>query len=257
MNYRFMIDTALDFIRKRYDKRHNPVVGDTVCVICAGNGNIYSASNEYITRDDVKENIHAEITAIRKMQADGQNVIKAITVYNSCSGTPLLPCNGCIAHILALSPENVNTLVITPNGNIPVTEVGRYSAGIEYSNTRVAGGGYSVYTTIPEISRGASLYINPNGGFGPAMNAAPPNQLAYPKPVDSSLVYPGNMNQRSVMPPVRRSVQMPPQRSVQNPVNNLPPLTGQKAGVSAARMSQNGVNNLLKSKLSTLFSDEE
>ena len=114
MNYRFRIDIAVDAIRKRYDKRHNPVPGDTVCVICAGNGNIYKGFNEYITSGNVSQNVHAEISAVKMMLDEGQSKIKAMIVYNSCSVSPLLPCNGCIDYVLSLNPENKDTVVVTP-----------------------------------------------------------------------------------------------------------------------------------------------
>lgn len=234
MNYGFMIDTAVDVIRKRYDKRHNPVVGDTVCVICAGNGNIYTASNEYVNVNGITENVHAELNAIRKMQADGQTRIKAVTVFNSCSVTPLLPCNGCIMYILGLHPENVSTLVVTPNGNMLITDVSRFAAGPDLSRKRTSMTGYSVYTEFPENNRGASLYNNPSGSLMPE-----------PAPVTNSQIYgrpPVIMN-----PPVSAAVRM-----------NRSAAAGKvSAGNVPVAGKQNGVNNILKNKLSALFEEED
>lgn len=225
-----MIDTALDVIRKRYDKRHNPVAGDTVCVICAGNGNIYTASNEYIKDENSSENIHAEIIALKKMQEEGITQIKALTVFNACTATPLLPCNDCISYILSLNPENYHALIVTPNGNIFITDVGRFAAGTDYSRVRSSQSPYSVYTDIPDHSRGASLYINPSGGFGPAMN---------------------NPANRPVSRPAYPQVSMPqPAMRVYGPGP-----AKQAADSPALHANQNGVNNLLKSKLTTLFQD--
>lgn len=172
MNYRFMIDIVIDAIRKRYDKRHNPVPGDTECVICAGNGNIYIGSNEYVTIGNVSQNVHAEISAIKKMTGDGQTKIRAIIVFNACSVSPLLPCNGCIEYILSIDPENTGTVVVTPSGNMLITDVSRFAAGTECQTRRDDSGFCSVYTSVPDFNRGASLYsVSPDGRFPPG-NAA-------------------------------------------------------------------------------------
>ena len=234
MNYRFMIDTAIDVIRKRYDKRHNPLPGDTVCVICAGNGNVYTACNEYVVKDDVSENVHAEINALKKMKADGLTKIKAVTVFNSCSITPILPCNGCISCILGMNPENSHALVVTPNGNIPITEVGRYAAGTDHSQTRMSGGYYSVYTAVPETNRGASLYTAP-----------PVNQMSRPsagyRPAYMRQTTQGNMAYFSRQSAAHYGSKTAGPASMRVPV----------------RPNQNGVNNLLKNKLNTLFEEDD
>ena len=232
MNYKFMIDTAIDVIRKRYDKRHNPLPGDTVCVICAGNGNVYTACNEYVVKEDVSENVHAEINALKKMQADGLTKIKAVTVFNSCSITPILPCNGCISYILGMNPENSHALVVTPNGNIPITEVGRYAAGPDRSQTRMSGGYYSVYTAVPETNRGASLYT------------APPVSQTNSMSRQSAGYRPGYMKMQTTQMAAYMSRQTAAQAG---PVSMRAPV----------RPNQNGVNNLLKNKLNTLFEEDD
>ena len=232
MNYRFMIDTAIDVIRKRYDKRHNPLPGDTVCVICAGNGNVYTACNEYVVKEDVSENVHAEINALKKMQADNLTKIKAVTVFNSCSITPILPCNGCISYILGMNPENSHALVVTPNGNIPITEVGRYAAGPDRSQTRMSGGYYSVYTAVPETNRGASLYT------------APPVNQINSMSRQAAGYRPGYMKMQTTQMAAYMSRQT---AAKAGPVSMRAPV----------RPNQNGVNNLLKNKLNTLFEEDD
>lgn len=228
-----MIDTAVDVIRKRYDKRHNPVAGDTVCVICSGNGTVYTASNEYVFRGETTENIHAEIIALKKMQEDGQTKVKAVTVFNSCTSTPLLPCNGCISCILSLNPENVHALVVTPNGNMLITDVGRFAAGPDFSQTRMSGGYYSVYTDFPDTNRGASLYSNPSGGFMPNMSMQ----------VNMPPVYGQNVSDNTASP-----VKYTPENT---PKSVSPPQRSEQM-----KMSRNGVNNILKNKLNSLFNED-
>ena len=238
MNYKFMIDTAIDVIRKRYDKRHNPLPGDTVCVICAGNGNVYTASNEYVVKDNVSENVHAEINALKKMQADGLTKIKAVTVFNSCTITPILPCNGCITFITSLNPENSHALIVTPNGNIPITEVSRYAAP-DRSQSRVASSYYSVYTSLPASNRGASLYTGPSGQpYSQTSRSITSNQPVYYRRSQPN----GNMSAMSGLVGVSYS-----SRTANTAI----------AGKGPVRANQNGVNNLLKNKLSTLFEDDD
>lgn len=231
MNYRFLLDTAIDTIRKRYDKRHNPVMGDTVCVICAGNGNIYTGINEYILKENYSENIHAELDALKKMQADGQTVVKALTVFNSCNISPILPCNGCIKYILSLNDENRNTIVVTPNGNMYMTDVSKFAAGVDNFQTRHAESQYSVYTNVPEPNRGASLYMNP-----PEMMTQRMNQSGM---MNVSAGMPGNANNPSVY---------------SGNFNNMP--NGNVPVSQHIRTNQNGVNKLLKNKLNNLLDDE-
>ena len=238
MNYRFMIDTAIDVIRKRYDKRHNPLPGDTVCVICAGNGNVYTACNEYVVKEDVSENVHAEINALKKMQSEGFTKVKAVTVFNSCSITPILPCNGCISYILGMNPENAHALVVTPNGNIPITEVGRYAAGTDHSQTRMSGGYYSVYTAVPETNRGASLYT------------APPVNQSNSMSGQAAGYRPGYMKMQTTQ---MNAAYMPRQSAAAYRNSSAVPVSMRVP----VRPNQNGVNNLLKNKLNTLFEEDD
>lgn len=166
MAYGFIIDKAIEMINKRYDKGHNPVMGDTVCVVLTADGKIYTGQNRYVypnnSTSGIQNNIHAEEEAVRSMKADGEKVIRAITVFDSCSGQPILPCNGCINLIMSLDQENVNSLIVTPSGNIRITDVHMYAAPVQMHMNMP---GYSVYNNIPEHNRGASLYTNPGSSY--------------------------------------------------------------------------------------------
>ncbi|WP_156036887.1 hypothetical protein [Ruminococcus sp. HUN007] len=238
MNYRFMIDTAIDVIRKRYDKRHNPLAGDTVCVICAGNGNVYTAYNEYVVKDDSSENVHAEINALKKMQADGITKIKAVTVFNSCTVIPILPCNGCISYIMGINPENSRALIVTPNGNIPITDVGRYAAVPDRMMPGMSKG-YSVYTTVPESNRGASLYMAPQG--------MPNTGMSSPVSRNNPVYLRSNAMQSNMSYVSGQYGMMSGNMRSNAPVSMR----------AAVRPNQSGVNNLLKNKLNTLFEDTD
>ena len=70
---------------------------DTVCSIESGSGRIYTG----ISRADMNALIHAEVDAVRNMQAAGENVIKALLLISTQNRTPMLPCNNCLGYILS------------------------------------------------------------------------------------------------------------------------------------------------------------
>ncbi len=195
MDYRFLIDTAIDLIKKRYTNSTPPVVGDTVCVIYAGNGKIYTGINTYVVSGNLQNNIHAEIDAVNKMRSEGESKIIAMTVFNSCNISPILPCNSCINMILTLSFENTGTLVVTHNGAINITDIGRYVStpsnnAYQMPGNSMAGNNYSIYHNIPETNRGSSLYINPNArneSIGYVNNMNMPNQSTFVQPMTNSV----------------------------------------------------------------------
>lgn len=125
MAYGFLIETAIDTVRKRYSNGSSPHMVDTVCVVCSGSGKIYTGINIINNNGNFPENVHAEIDVINKMRAEGETIVRAITVFNSCNVSPILPCNGCIGMIMSMNPENANAQIVTPSGNIRITDVGR------------------------------------------------------------------------------------------------------------------------------------
>ena len=168
MAYNFLIETAIDTVRKRYSNGSSPQMGDTVCAVCSGSGKIYTGIN-------FPENIHAEIDVINKMRADGENIVKAITVFNSCNVSPILPCNGCISLIISMNPENINAQIVTPSGNIRITDVGRAvsspSGNQMYTNPGMQTGN-SMYMN-PGTQAGNSVYMNPGAAYGTHTTPAP------------------------------------------------------------------------------------
>lgn len=97
---------------------------DTVCSVETASGKIYTG----ISRTDVNVPIHAELDAIRKMQASGEVIIRTIFLINTHTRKPLLPCNNCLDLILALAPENINCEIMMHDRTISIKEVGLYAA---------------------------------------------------------------------------------------------------------------------------------
>jgi hypothetical protein len=97
---------------------------DTVCSIESGSGRIYTG----ISRADMNALIHAEVDAVRNMQAAGENVIKALLLISTQNRTPMLPCNNCLGYILSLAPENANCVILMQDRLIGINEVGMFAA---------------------------------------------------------------------------------------------------------------------------------
>ena len=227
MAYNFLIETAIDTVRKRYSNGSSPQMGDTVCVVCSGSGKIYTGINIINNNRNFPENIHAEIDVINKMRADGENIVKAITVFNSCNVSPILPCNGCISLIISMNPENINAQIVTPSGNIRITDVGRAVSSPS---------GNQMYTN-PGMQTGNSMYMNPGMQTGNSMYMNPGMQTG-----NSMYMNPGTQ--------AGNSVYMNPGAAYGT---HTTPAPQRKSYVSGAGQT----NNILKNKLNNLFDDSE
>ena len=97
---------------------------DTVCSIESGSGRIYTG----ISHSDMNTLIHAEVDAVRNMQAAGENVIHALLLIGTQSRTPLLPCNNCLGYILSLAPDNINCMILMNDRMISINEVSMFAA---------------------------------------------------------------------------------------------------------------------------------
>ena len=99
---------------------------DTVCVICAKTGHLYSGLSHagmYRGRLTVT---HAEPEAIQNMRAFGEKQVEAVLLMNSYNFRTLLPCKQCIADILALDEENKNCHIVLENTIVPVQGVDKF-----------------------------------------------------------------------------------------------------------------------------------
>ena len=97
---------------------------DTVCTVESASGRIYTG----ISRTDMNAVIHAEVDAVRNMQAAGENIISAMLLISTQSRSPMLPCNNCLGYILSLAPENANCMILMQDRMIRIVEVGMFAA---------------------------------------------------------------------------------------------------------------------------------
>ena len=93
---------------------------DTVCSVKSRSGRIFTGASHM--------NIHAEIEAIRNMQAAGEGIVDELVLISTQTRVQLLPCNNCVGYILSLHPENANCAVIMPDRAIRLADVGMFAS---------------------------------------------------------------------------------------------------------------------------------
>jgi cytidine deaminase len=242
MNFDFLISSANDELQKRYAGGTPPSMGDTICLICSENGTVYKGYNNKMPNGD---NIHAEVAAVNSLRADGQSMIRAITVFDSFNRVPIIPCNGCLQMLLSIDYRNINTVIVTPTGVIPITNFLGHNNGMNSGQTMMNSGMNNgmMNNGMPNsgmmnngMQRGASTYMNPNtSGY---MNNPAMNQPAYRgNSVQMSGQINGSMN---------NSVYM-------NSVNSVTTSIGSKAYTAG----NSGKSSALKNKLNDLLNDDD
>ena len=212
MIYDFLLNTAVDLAKKRFQSGFTPGPDDTICVLYTNAGSVYTG----VSTINANGIIHAEIDAINNMRSHGENVIQAITVFNSCTFSPILPCNSCINYIISVNIENAKSVIVIPNGNIRITEVGMFIASmnqrrlaqpVNYNmktmpNTNYA---YSPNTFNPNPNQGnmQQTRVNIPGNYSGDYNQMPnntssdinPQTVVNPQPTSS--IYSSNLNNKA------------------------------------------------------------
>lgn len=221
INYNIISNVASDIVKKRRENGITISSDDTVCVLCTNTGNIYTGISGLETRNGLTSIFHAEVDAVNNMKQHGESIIESVSVFSSVSLSPILPCNSCLTMIVSLAPENLNTVIVTPTGNIKVTEIGMFSQ------------------SVPQ----PQYYQN---GYGQMMNPmyAMPNQMA-----------PGYMN--SQMP---GAVPMQTYPFANTPVSNLPQSNNRSSENNSSyipKAQETAGADLLKKKLNGLLSDDD
>lgn len=247
MNFDFLISSANDELQKRYAGGAPPSAGDTICLICSENGTVYKGYNNKMPNGD---NVHAEVAAVNSLRADGQSMIRAITVFDSFNRVPIIPCNGCLQMILSIDYRNINTVIVTPTGVIPITNFLGHNNGMNSGQTQsmnmmnsgmmnngmmnngMQGGGM----INNGMQGGGSAYMNPNtSGY---MNSQAMNQSPYRGgSIQMSGAVNGSMN---------NSVYM-------NSVNSVTTSIGVKSYTAGSGQK----SSALKNKLNDLLNDDD
>lgn len=154
MNYNIISNVASDIVKKRKENGIIISADDTVCVLCTNTGNIYTGISGIETRNGLTSAFHAEVDAVNNMKEHGEAIIESVSVFSSISLSPILPCNSCLNMIFSLAPENINTVIITPSGNIKITEIAMFTQPQAYTQPQY----YQPYGQVMNNS----MYMAPN-----------------------------------------------------------------------------------------------
>lgn len=116
MNFNEIYQAAVDVINYTSANRNGMIeAGTTVCVIASVTGRVYNGVSH--------QNVHAEIEAVRNMQAYGENAVATIILVDANTRLAMLPCINCINYILTLNQVNYNAFVAMPDRPVPFAEI--------------------------------------------------------------------------------------------------------------------------------------
>ena len=126
MMYGKMFDTAKNRVQMRIQSGEFIRPMDTVCVISAKTGHLYSGVSHACMYRGNLTLIHAETEAIQNMNAFGEKQVEAVLLMNAYNFRPLLPCSQCIANILAMDNVNQECHIVLDNTVVPVTQLDKF-----------------------------------------------------------------------------------------------------------------------------------
>jgi len=115
MNFNELYQAAMDVVNYTAANKGGFEPGTTVCVIATATGRVYNGISH--------QNAHAEIEAVRNMQAYGENAVASVILVDANTRLAMLPCVNCIKYILALNSANFNAFVAMPDRPVPFGEV--------------------------------------------------------------------------------------------------------------------------------------
>ncbi|MBR1554245.1 MAG: hypothetical protein IJ644_02500 [Oscillospiraceae bacterium] len=126
MMYGKMFETAQNRVQMRIQSREIIRPMDTVCVICAKTGHLYSGvSHSGMFRGQLTVT-HAEIEAIQNMRAFREQQVEAVLLINAYNFRAMLPCPQCVSEILKMDDENKNCHIVLENTIVPVMGLDKF-----------------------------------------------------------------------------------------------------------------------------------
>lgn len=91
-------------------------------------------------QNGMQVNVHAEIDAMQRMQAGGDQVAEYILLISAMSMQAMLPCANCAGFILSQAPKNVNCQIVLPDGMMPLTQLVQTNGNAGFGQGMPAGG---------------------------------------------------------------------------------------------------------------------
>jgi cytidine deaminase len=149
MNFNEIYQAAMDVVNYTAASRNGVIEpGTTICVLVTAAGRIYNGVS--------RPNVHAEIEAVRNMQAYGENAVTTLILVDANSRLALLPCVNCLNYILTLSPTNYNAVVAMPDRPVPFGEILQNNNGaamsMQFNSGQVSRGTMSAQVSSMVIS---------------------------------------------------------------------------------------------------------
>ena len=117
-----IFQTGRELINQRIRSGEPLLPDDTVCVIAAASGRLYTGLNRRETVNGAVRNVHAEAEAMRSMQASSETAIRTVLLLSCANGSPLLPCDECMRNIIALHPDNIRCEIMMMDRAVPIAE---------------------------------------------------------------------------------------------------------------------------------------
>jgi len=123
MAYEFMYNIVMDLINKRYETGEYVGPDDTVCAVFTRSGKIYTGMSHMEDIGGQSVPVHAEIDAVRNMQAYNETAIEAMILALAGSRGLIVPCNNCLGVIQALDSQNSQSWIIVSDRLIRMDEI--------------------------------------------------------------------------------------------------------------------------------------
>ncbi len=249
MIYDFLLNAAADIAKKRSESGFSPNPDDTICTIYTNIGSIYSG----VSSVNANGVIHAEIDAVNSMRSHGESIIQAIAVLNLYTLSPILPCNGCINYIISVNSENAKCMIVIPNGNIRITEVGMFIASMNQRRT------------IQPVNQNMR-YVSNTPNYTYATNQTGNGNIPVQPRVNMSSGYPSGYSQMPNNPQTYTSGQpvMNTQQIQTQPAMNTPQITPQTSvnpqptsSIFSPDASKKAGGDYLKNKVNNLLGDDD
>lgn len=122
VNYDAIFQRAHEIANQRIRSGEPVLPDDTVCVLSTGSDKLFTGLNHREQAGGSIRNIHAEVEAIRNMQAAGESHIRTLLLISTANGMPMLPCDNCMMSIIALNPENNRCEIMMMDRAVPISE---------------------------------------------------------------------------------------------------------------------------------------
>ncbi len=124
MTFDAIYNIALEVANARAQSGERVAPGDTICVMISRTGRVYNGVSHTEMMNGKQVSVHAEIDAMLNMQTYGNEVsVDSMVLIDAMTRSPMLPCAGCLEHIISKSPENSAGCIVMPDRIIPIGEL--------------------------------------------------------------------------------------------------------------------------------------